>query len=133
MRHMRLPSPPLNGQFGFPLGAAVAVAVTTITVAAGATTDPWLALIALTAVSVTTAAITTLWASAATAAVCWALYAGFVIGRHGSLAFNHQSALAGAIVAAAELVTFAAVTTARWSRDTQNEHRGLPNHATPVT
>lgn len=105
--------PPLDGDFGFPLGAAAGVVVTIIAVAAGATAHPWLGLSALAIVSAAVAAATSLWASLATAAVYWALHAGFVLGRHGALVFDDRSGRAAVVLAAVTVLTFAVMSTVR--------------------
>ena len=113
---MRRTRPLLDGDFGFPLGAGVAVLVTLVAVAAGATTHPRLALIGLTAVSVTAAAVTTLWAALATAAMCWALDTGFVLNRYGELVFDGRAGRAAAVLTIAVLVAFAVMTALRGPR-----------------
>lgn len=126
--------PPLDGDFGFPIGAAAGVVVTIIAVAAGATAHPWLGLSALAVVSAAMAAVTGLWASLATAAVCWALHAGFVLGRHGALVFDGRSGRSAVVLAAVTVLTFAMTSIVRnglpqWSRvDTPAPHRrrGVP-------
>ncbi|NUT50478.1 MAG: hypothetical protein HOV94_24695 [Saccharothrix sp.] len=73
------------------LGSALAVAVTFLVVAAGATRQPVLSVVALVAVVDLIALISTPVATVATAAVCWCLHSGFVLGRLGELAFTGQS------------------------------------------
>jgi hypothetical protein len=118
---MRRTRPPLGGDFGFPLGAVAGVLATIIAVAAGATAHPWLGLSILAVVSAATAVITSLWASLATAAVCWALHAGFVLGRYGDLVFDSRSGQAAVVLAAVTVITFAVASIVRrglprWSR-----------------
>jgi K+-sensing histidine kinase KdpD len=127
MRRTRLPAPPLSSGFGYPLGAVTAALATMVAVAAGATTHPHRALVTLIAVTAVTAAATTLRASLATAAVCWALHTGFVLNRHGELQFNAASTRTAALLAATALISFALAATARstagqrsaWTRRTR--------------
>ncbi len=78
--------------FAFPLGSALGVAAVTGAVALGATHQPVLSLVALVVVVDAVAMLSTTTATLATAVVCWALQAGFVLGRHGELAFTAQAA-----------------------------------------
>lgn len=102
--------PMLDSDIAFPMGAGAAVVVTISTVLAGATAHPWLALTALTAVSAVVAAATTLWASLATTAVCWALHTGFVLNRYGELTLDARTDHAAIVLAAA---TFTVATIVR--------------------
>lgn len=97
VRRPRLPAPLVPGGFGFPLGFLAAILATTVTVAAGATTHPWVALIALAGVIAAIAGISTAGATVCTAMVGWTLYSGFVLGRHGDLAFTPR-AMADAVI-----------------------------------
>jgi hypothetical protein len=93
------PAPPVPGGFGFPLGFTVAIAVTVVAVAAGATGHPDWSVAALAVAVAGVAAVTTLAASAGTAVLCWCLQDGFVLGRGGDLVFTAGSARAGVILA----------------------------------
>lgn len=103
------------------MGAVAGVLATIIAVAAGATAHPWLSLSVLAVVCAATAVITSLWASLATATVCWALHDGFVLGRYGDLVFDNRSGQAAVVLAAITVLTFAVTSIVlkglpRWSR-----------------
>ena len=102
-------NPPLSGWTGYPLGFVAAIAVTLGAVAGhGADYPQW----SLGALAVTAATI----AALATAALCWALDAGFVLGRHGSLAFTAASARAVAVLAVAALAGYTVASVVRLLR-----------------
>lgn len=82
---------PVPGGFGFPFGVVLAVAAAFLVVAVGATGQPVLSVVAMVAVVDVIAVLSTARATLATAAVCWCLHAGFVLGRQGELAFTAQS------------------------------------------
>src|SRR5436309_12696493 len=88
MRKLQVPVP---SGFGFPLGFLLGVLVTMVTVALGATREPVMSVVALVAVVDLVALTSTFRATLGTALVCWALHAGFVLGRHGEIAFTGQS------------------------------------------
>jgi hypothetical protein len=96
---------PVQGWAGYPLGFVVASAVTTVAVAAGGTVHPLRTLVALAAAAAAIAAVATLRAALATAALCWALHTGFVVGRFGELALTAGTVRAAALLAA--VVVFA--------------------------
>lgn len=81
----------MSGGFGFSLGAALGVAATAVVVAAGATSQPVLSVIAMVAVVNVIALVSTWRAALGTAVVCWFLHDGFVLGRHGDLALVGQA------------------------------------------
>jgi hypothetical protein len=82
---------PVPGGFAFPLGAALAVAMTFLVVATGARSQPVVSVVGLVAVVDLIALISTAGATLATAVVCWCLHSGFVLGRLGELTFTGQS------------------------------------------
>jgi hypothetical protein len=86
------------------LGFLAAVVATTVAVAAGATAAPLWALAVLIGVVLGIAAISTPGATIATAAAGWAMYSGFVLGRHGDLALTSQSTRDAAVLAAIALL-----------------------------
>ncbi|WP_158853900.1 hypothetical protein [Saccharothrix deserti] len=92
-------APPVPAGFGFPLGVALGVAATLVSVGVGATRTPTVSLVAMAAVVDVIAMVTTVRATLATAAVCWALHAGFVLGRHGELALVPRSGHAALVLA----------------------------------
>ncbi|HEV8556485.1 MAG TPA: hypothetical protein VGR06_08840 [Actinophytocola sp.] len=110
MHRPRVCLPPVPAGIGFPLGFLAAVVAATAAVGGGATAHPDLALVALIGVVVAIAAVSTLGATLGTAAVSWALQAGFVLGRHGDLALTTRALRDAIILAAAALL--AAVVTA---------------------
>ncbi|WP_157367960.1 hypothetical protein [Alloactinosynnema sp. L-07] len=81
----------IPGGFGFPLGIVAEVAATMLVVAAGATAHPGLSTVAMVVVIDVMVFVTTTRATMGVAVVCWCLHAGFVLGRHGELAFTGQS------------------------------------------
>ena len=82
---------PVPGGLAFPAGTALAVAVTFLVVADGATSQPVISVVGLVAVVDLVAVLSTAPATLATAVVCWCLHAGFVLGRFGELTFSRQS------------------------------------------
>lgn len=98
----------MNGWVGYPLGFVAAVAVTIVTVAAHATVHPLWSVVALTVTAAAVATVTTLPAALATAAVCWMLHAGFVLGRHGDLQLSTASAAVAALLAVVTVVAHGA-------------------------
>lgn len=117
MRASRVPTPPVPGGFGFPFGVLLATTVTVLAVAAGATTHPDLAVVALAGTTATVAAVSTLRATLGTAAVAWALHAGFVLGRHGELAFTAHATLDAIVLCATAVFAFIVATAIRVIRD----------------
>jgi hypothetical protein len=95
------------------LGFLTAILTTTVAVATGATTHPLAALLPLVAVVLAIAAVSTPAATVATAAVSWTLHAGFVLGRHGDLAFTPPSIRDAAVLGAAALLAVLGTTLAR--------------------
>jgi hypothetical protein len=98
--------PPIRGWAGYPLGFVAAVAVTTVAVAAGGTAHPLWTLVALAGTASAIAVVATLRAALATGALCWALQAGFVIGRFGELTLNADAVRAAVVVAAVVVLGF---------------------------
>ena len=82
---------PVPAGFGFFLGAVLAVAATFLLVAAGARSQPVVSVVALVAVVDLVALVSTAAAALATAAVCWCLHSGFVLGTLGELTFTTSS------------------------------------------
>jgi len=134
-------APPVPAGFGFPLGMALGVAATVLSVAAGATSVPTISLVAMVAVVDATAMVTTVRATLATAAVCWALHAGFVLGRYGGLAFTPQAGHAALVLGLCALtgLGFAAILRAARVPLHEREHDPdrliipLPRQGEPVT
>jgi len=100
---VRLLQPPLRGT-GFPVGFCAATVVTCLAIAAGGTDHPQWTLAALAGTAAVIAAVTTTPAALSTAAVCWAMHSGFVLGRRGELVFTADAAVAAVVVAAAALL-----------------------------
>ncbi|MCP3805077.1 hypothetical protein NLX83_38010 [Allokutzneria sp. A3M-2-11 16] len=127
---MRIPAPVLPGAFAFPAGVVAGVGATALLVASGATGQPVLSLLAMVAVVDTVAMMSTVRATAATAVVCWALHAGFVLGHHGELAFTARAgtdAIALVLCAVTALAFAAALRLARTPL-----HERAPGPGTPV-
>lgn len=104
MRTSRLPVP---GGFGLPLGFTAGIFVTTVAVAAGATSRPGWSVAALAVTVAGVSAVTTPAAALGTAAVCWCVHDGFVLGRRGDLVFTAASAEAAALLIATALAVVA--------------------------
>lgn len=113
---MRNLASPVNGRLGYPLGFAAAIVVTIVAVAAHGTGHPEWVLAALTATVAAVATVTTFPAALATAAVAWALQAGFVLGRLGDLVFTVASLAAAVALLTAALVAYTAATAVRHVR-----------------
>jgi hypothetical protein len=109
---VRLRHPPLRGT-GFPVGFCAASGVTVLAVAAGGTGNPQWTLAALAVTAAAVAATTTAPAAILTGATCWAMHSGFVLGRHGELAFTPDATIAAEVVAAATLLGLATGTAVR--------------------
>jgi hypothetical protein len=127
----------VNGRFGYPLGFMAAVTVTIVTVAAHATRHPLWSVAALAVVTAALATATTLPAVLATAAVCWALHAGFVLGRHGELQFSAASGGAAVLLLTVAVVAYAASRAARGLRVRRQADRHAvtipaPRRSTPA-
>lgn len=99
------PPPPVPGAFGFPLGFVAGIAATGIAVLAGATQHPVVSVVLLAAAVAGVSAVSTPAAAIATATVSWFLYDGFVLGRHGTLAFTALSAWAALVLVSVAVVT----------------------------
>ncbi|HEX6339917.1 hypothetical protein [Umezawaea sp.] len=111
----------MPGGFGFPLGAVLGVTATALAVTVGATGQPILSVLALVAVVDLIALLSSVGATLATAVVCWCLHAGFVLGRHGELAFTPQSRGDAAVLLLCALTGLALASTIRATRATVPE------------
>jgi hypothetical protein len=109
-------NPPLSGWAGYALGFVAAVSVTLVAVAAHGSGHPLWSLGALAATAAAVAAVTTLPGALATTALCWALDAGFVVGRHADLAFTAGTARAALVLAVAALAGYAVASVVRQLR-----------------
>ncbi|WP_158264158.1 hypothetical protein [Amycolatopsis sp. CA-126428] len=89
---------------------------TVLSVAAGAPSVPIISLVAMVAVVDATAMVTTVRATLATATVCWALHVGFVLGRHGELAFTPQAGRAAVVLGLCALTALGFASTLRAAR-----------------
>jgi uncharacterized membrane protein len=118
--------PPVRGWAGYPLGFVAAVAVSIVAVATGGTGHPLWTLTALTGTAAAVATVTTLRAALASGALCWALYAGFVVGRYGVLALTASTTHAAVILAAAVVLAFGIAHAVRVAR------RSAVTHVVPV-
>jgi uncharacterized membrane protein len=105
--------PPLHGWLGYPVGFVAAIVVMTAAVAAHGTDHPLWTLTVLAGTEAVIAALATLRAGVASAAFCWAVYAGFVVGRGGELALTGASLRAAVVLVAVTVAAFAAATAAR--------------------
>ena len=117
----------MPGGFGFPVGVVLGVTATAVAVALGAPSQPILSVIALVVVVDITAMTTTVGATVATTAVCWCLHAGFVLGRHGELAFTPQSRSDAVVFFLCALAGLALASTIRAARAPLHEREHDPN------
>jgi|HubBroStandDraft_6_1064221.scaffolds.fasta_scaffold865930_2 K+-sensing histidine kinase KdpD len=122
--------PQLAASYCLLSGYCVMAVVTAVAVAAGATRRPGLAVVLLTAavfvIAVRAAALPAL----GVAAVGWLFYAGFIVGRHGDLAWRGTAsiaaiaALAGAALAGVAAGTLIARTDRPATRRPRNAQAG---------
>jgi hypothetical protein len=122
----------MPGRLGFPLGFVLAIVVTFLAVAAGATTHPERAVIALAAVTAAVAGVSTFRATLATAAVCWALLSGFVLGRYGDLVFTPAAARDALVLGGIAIIAFMLTTAGRAVVREIRAGRRLPAIRLPV-
>lgn len=101
------------GGFAFPVGAALAVAVTFAAVAIGARSQPVLSVVGMVAVVGFIAVISTAAATLATATLCWCLHSAFVLGSLGELTFTVQSGHDALVIGGCALLGALLVSTAR--------------------
>jgi hypothetical protein len=87
----------MTGGFGFPFGCVAAVAAVLAAHVAGP--SPWYALVTLGLVVLATARWTTALAAFGVFVVAWALDAGFVLSRLGTLVFDAASARSALVLA----------------------------------
>jgi hypothetical protein len=117
----------MPGGFGFPLGFALGIAATALALALGAAAQPILSVVAMVAVVDFTAMVTTVGATLATAAVCWCLHAGFVLGQHGELVFTAQARGDAIVLVVSALAVLAFASTVRAARAPLHEREFDPN------
>ncbi|WP_143230909.1 hypothetical protein [Actinosynnema sp. ALI-1.44] len=84
--------PRISGALGSAAGFAAGIVATLIASLVGATTQHEIGLLALALTIAGVSAITTVVGALATCLQCWLLYAGFVVGRSGSLVLDEASA-----------------------------------------
>jgi hypothetical protein len=121
----------LTGGFGSALGFAAGIVVTTASVAGGAAGHPGLGLVALAVTVAGVSAVTTVWGAVATAAWCWAFYAGFILGRAGELAWDERSAQAAVVLGVVALVASTLGSKAARASAIGEELAELPQHRAP--
>ena len=119
-------APPVPAGFGFPLGVALGTAAMVLSVAAGATSVPIISLVAMVVVVDAVAMVTTVRATLATAVVCWALHAGFVLGRRGELVFTAQSGHAALVLGLCALTALGFASILRTARVPLHEREDDP-------
>lgn len=107
-------NPPVPGGFGFPLGAALGVLVTIVTVGMGATGHPVLAVLPLAVSVAALAVLTTPVATLGAAVLYWFLVAGFVVGREGQVSVDGTSMRAAALLALTAVAGVAVLAAVRW-------------------
>ncbi|MBE1465754.1 hypothetical protein [Kibdelosporangium phytohabitans] len=84
--------PRISGALGSAAGFAAGILATLAASLAGATTGHEIGLFALAMAVAGVSAITTVIGALATCLQCWLLYAGFIVGRSGSLIIDEASA-----------------------------------------
>lgn len=118
--------PRFDGMIGTAAGFPVAVLTTIVAVVGGDSAHPAPGLIEFTVVTAIVAVMTTLPGALATAAFCWACYAGFLLGRHGLLVFDRASADAAVLLAGIAVIGTVGGIAGRLAlamRDTRAPHR----------
>ncbi|MEU0528958.1 hypothetical protein [Amycolatopsis tolypomycina] len=108
---------------------ALGATATVLSVAAGARSVPIISLVAMVAVVDAIAMVTTVWATLATAAVCWALDIGFVLDRNGEPVFTPQAGHAALVLGLCAFTALGFASTLRAARVPAHEH----NHVGQVT
>ncbi|CAM3948909.1 hypothetical protein KIPE111705_33040 [Kibdelosporangium persicum] len=83
--------PRIPGSLGSAAGFAAGIMASLIASLAGATTHHEIGLFALALAVAAVSAITTVIGALATCVQCWLLYAGFIVGRSGSLVLDEAS------------------------------------------
>lgn len=113
MNNSRLPPPPLPGAFGLPLGFAAGIVATLVAVATGATEHPARSVVLLAITVAAIAALTSPAAAFGTAALCWCLDDGFVLGRAGGLVATPRGEVAAVVLVATALTAVVSATAVR--------------------
>lgn len=116
MRMTRWPTPPVRGDFGFPIGAAAGVLVTVALVVDGGTHHPALSTVAFAVAIAVLSVLTTPAAVLGTAVLCWFLEAGFVLGRQGEVRITAATDRAALILIVTAVVVSTVVTAIRVTR-----------------
>ncbi|MET0136568.1 MAG: hypothetical protein ABW215_23515 [Kibdelosporangium sp.] len=99
--------PRIAGLLGSAAGFAAGIFATIIAALAGAGGRPEIGLAAMALAVAVVSAVTTIVGALATAAQCWLLYGGFIVGRSGHLVLNDSSVEVAALFG---LVALAATT-----------------------
>lgn len=112
--------PRIPGPLGSAAGFAAGIVATIIASVAGTVGQPGLGLAVVALAVAAVSALTTLAGALATAAQCWLLYAGFIMGQSGSLVLNDSSlevaGLFGIVALATVAITSGRSVRARISR-----------------
>lgn len=116
----------LPGGFGFPLGFGAGIGVTMVAVAAGAASHHVWSVLALAATTAAVSSVTTVPAALATAAACWCLHSGFVLGRYGQLVFTREALEAAALFVVAALLAVTVRPEPRPARGRPSWWQGAP-------
>jgi hypothetical protein len=129
MSMTRWPTPPVPGDFGFPIGVVAGVVVTIAVVTNGGAHHPLWSVIALAVTVAAVCAVTTPGAGLATAVVCWLLHASFVVGRHGQVSVTAATGQAAVVLVATAVTVVAATAALRvlraWLRTTTPDRRAV--------
>jgi hypothetical protein len=83
--------PRIAGPLGSAAGFAAGIVATIVAALAGAAGRPGIGLATMALAVAAVSAVTTVVGALATAAQCWLLYGGFIVGRSGSLVLNDSS------------------------------------------
>lgn len=118
--------PKMAAGFGFPLGCAAGFAVTTVASVAGLAGHAVLGAVMLGGTVAVTSAVTTVPAAVGCAVACWALYAGFIVGRAGELAFTRASSTALGVFALVAALGLACRALLRGPRQAQERPVVIP-------
>jgi hypothetical protein len=105
--------PRLPASLGFALGFAASTVTTIVAGMIGASHDPAVGLLLLTAAAAMLGALTTPIGALASALQCWAFYTGFLLNRQGVLTLDHLSRNALAVIVLAGVVPSLLLTAVR--------------------
>jgi hypothetical protein len=97
-------TPRISAGFGAALGFGAGVFATIVAAVGGATANPVAGLVVIAVAVGCVSAVTTVMGSLLVAGQCWALYAGFLLGRKGDIALSFDSLRALAVLVVVALL-----------------------------